>query len=119
MQFFLKTGFGIAKESYRDTIYSPYMGLTQGSEAAPAAWTAISIVIVSACKCQGYSGHLASRWSGIFFIFAAILYINDTDPLHTMKPHDTSGESFVCNVQDATYFWAMVLLATGGNLKPT
>jgi hypothetical protein len=35
MQFFIKTGFGMAKRSYGGTAASPFMGLAQGSGAAP------------------------------------------------------------------------------------
>jgi hypothetical protein len=48
MQFFLKTGFGMAKRSYGGTKQNPYMGLVQGSGAATAAWTAISTVMLVA-----------------------------------------------------------------------
>jgi hypothetical protein len=50
MRFFLKTGFGLAKNSYGGSLQNPYMGLIQGTGAAPAAWTAISTVMLSAYK---------------------------------------------------------------------
>jgi hypothetical protein len=118
MRFFLKTGFGLAKTSYGGTEETPYMGLTQGSGASPAAWTAISTLIVSAYKEKGYGGTFVSAWSGIFLLLAALLYVDDTDLLHSPPSRNTTEAAFVTRVQLATYYWAKLLQATGGNLKP-
>jgi hypothetical protein len=57
MRFFLKTGFGLAKHSYGGTTQKPYMGLVQGSGAAPAAWTAIGTVMLDAYKSKGHGAY--------------------------------------------------------------
>ncbi|KAL3788945.1 hypothetical protein HJC23_000229 [Cyclotella cryptica] len=117
MRFFLKTGFGMAKQSYGGSNQNPYMGLVQGSGAAPAAWTAISTVMLAAYKFKGYGAFFASAWSGILLGIAAILYVDDTDLLHMTSPN-TSEASFFQQIQEATTYWAYLLQATGGNLKP-
>jgi hypothetical protein len=118
MRFFLKTGFGLATNSYGGTAETPDLGLTHGSGASPAVWTAISTLIVSAYKAGGHGAHFVSAWSGIILILAALLYVDDTDLLHVASAGDTNEAKFVRKVQLATYHWAKLLQATGGNLKP-
>jgi hypothetical protein len=118
MQFFLKTGFGLAKTWYGGSLQNPYMGLVQGSGAAPAAWTAISTVMLLVYKARGHGAHFLYAWSGVILCIAALLYVDDTDLLHMCPTTDTSETQFCCKVQAATYYWASLLQATGGNLKP-
>ena len=117
MRFFLKTGFGMATQSYGGSPQNPYMGLVQGSGAASAAWTAISTVMLAAYKSRHYGAYFVSAWSGICLRIAALLYVDDTDLLH-MCTGFTSDEVFFQKVQTATRYWACLLQATGGNLKP-
>jgi hypothetical protein len=65
MQFFLKTGFGMAKKSYGGSSQNLYMGLIQVSRGFPAAWAAISTVMLAAYKFKGYGAHFVSSWSGM------------------------------------------------------
>lgn len=118
MRFFLETGFGMAKTSYGGSTQNPYMGLVQGSGAAPAAWTAISTVMLSAYKSKGYGAHFLTAWSGIVLSIAALLYVDDKDLLHMCPSSVTSENAFCQQVQDATYYWASLLQSTGGDLKP-
>jgi hypothetical protein len=118
MQFFLKTGFGLATQGYGGSSQNPYMGLIQGSGAAPAAWTAISTLMLAAYKSKGYGALFASAWSGVVLSIAALLYVDDTDLLHTCPTDITTEYEFFSRVQTATHYWATLLQATGGNLKP-
>ena len=85
MQFFLKTGFGLAKQSYGGTASNPFMGLAQGSGTSPAAWCAISTVIVTAYKTKGYGASFHSAWSGLFLCLAVLPYVDDTNLLHISR----------------------------------
>jgi hypothetical protein len=118
MQFFLKTGFGMARNSYGGTAVNPFMILAQGSGASPAAWLAISTVILNAYKHKGYGASIWSAWSGMGLCLAALLYVDDTDLLHISRDATLSDNAFVQKVQEATYYWARLLQATGGSLKP-
>ena len=113
MQFFLKTGFRMAKKSYGGSSQNLYMGLVQGSGAAPAAWTAISPVMLGAYKFKRYGAHFASAWSGVVLSNAALLYVDDTGLLHMCPASVTAENAFFARVQAATYYWAMLLQATG------
>ena len=119
MQYFLQTGFGLAETSYGGTSDSICMGLIQGSGAAPGVWTATSTVILGAYKTEGYGASLVSGWSGVNIPIAALLYVDDTDLLHKPQCSTTPLSDFVPWVQQATTFWAHLLQATGGSLKPT
>ena len=112
MQYFLMTGFGTAKKGFGGLLLLPLMGLIQGSGAAPATWTAVSTV-----KRKGYGASFSAGWSGLLFTVAALLYVDDTDLLHCFCDPDISELEFVTRVQCATYYWALLLQATGGHLK--
>ena len=94
------------------------MGLTQGSGASPGAWSATSTVIVGAYKKQGYGATLHAGWSNKDVRLAALLYVDDTNLLHSPPSHNLSLNDLVLWVQNATTCWAELLQATGGNLKP-
>lgn len=118
MTFFLKTCFGISAEGYGGTPDNPFMGLSQGSCASPPVWVAISTMIVLAYRQQGHGVVIRTAWSGVKWIIAAILYVDDTDLLHRRESKDGTRTDFVQRVNKATYLWALLLQATGGNLKP-
>ena len=119
MQYFLQTGFGLATHSYGGSPESICMGLTQGSGASPGAWSATSTVIVGAYKRQGYGATLYAGWSGNNVRLAALLYVDDTDLLHSPPTRGLDLNDLVAGVQKATNCWANLLHATGGSLKPT
>jgi hypothetical protein len=49
---------------------------------------------------------------------AALLYVDDTDLLHVSRSSSIPENVFCLEVQNATHYWASLLQATGGNLKP-
>ena len=74
--------------------------------------------------CQNIQGpriwraHFVCAWSGVILIVAALLYVDNTDLLHMSRDERISDSEFIANVQQATYYWAKLLQATWGNLKP-
>ena len=59
---------------------------------------------------------MTCAYSGLILSLAAIIYVDDTDLLLRSKKHH-SHEEFFSFIQDALYFWGMLVLATGGLLK--
>ncbi len=55
-------------------------------------------------------------WSGLLFVVAAILFVNDCDLLHMCVDLDMSDMEFFAWKQHAMYFWAKLLMADSGNL---
>ena len=117
MQYFLQTGFGLSAHSYGGSPDSICMGLTQGSGASPGAWSATSTVIVGAYKRQGYGATLHAGWSGNDVNLAALLYVDNTDLLHSSATRGLPLSDLVARVQHAINCWANLLQATGGSLK--
>ncbi len=118
MRYYLRTGYGLATSSYGSTTNSICMGLTQGSGASPAVWTAVSTVIIGAYKQHGFGAQLVGGWSQESISVSALLYVDDTDLLHRMDDTQDHQDTLVPWVQRATNNWAHLLQATGGNLKP-
>ena len=117
MQYYLITGHGLSTSSYGGSPESICMGLVQGSGAAPGAWIAVSTVVVEAYKSKGYGAHLVGGWSEQQLPLSALLYVDDTDLLHKPPGPLIPEDGIVDYTQRATYYWATLLQATGGNLK--
>jgi hypothetical protein len=118
MRYYLRTGYGLSTTSYGSSKDSICMGLTQGSGASPAVWTAVSTVIIGAYKHRGFGAQLVGGWSHDSISIAALLYVDDTDLLHNIAGTQDDQEMLVPLVQQATTHWANLLQATGGNLNP-
>ena len=118
MRYSLQTGYGLSASSYGGTPESICMGLIQGSGAAPGVWTAMSTVILGTYKTKEYGASLLSGLSGLSIPIAALLYVDDTDLLHKPDCNTTPISAVVPRVQQAINFWAHLLQAMGGSLKP-
>ena len=115
--FYVKTGFGVSPNGFGGSHDDPSYGLGQGSCSAPASWTGVSTLIVNAYRNSNFGVTMRGAWSGISLDLAAILYVDDTDLLHLSSIPAQSTEQFVLEVQKATWFWGLLLQATGGSLK--
>ena len=117
--FYIKTGFGVSPNGFGGSHDNPSYGLGQGSCSAPASWTGVSTLIVNAYRRSNFGVTMRGAWSDTSLQLAAILYVDDTDLLHlSSNPYHTL-EQFVIEVQNATWFWGLLLQATGGSLKPS
>ena len=117
MVLHLKTGFGRDDEGFGGTACNPMNGLAQGSGASPSTWSNVCSLMVSAYKRKGYGVNFTTAWSGLAFVIAAILFVDDCDLLHMCCDPNISEMEFLEKVQHATYYWAKLLQATGGMLK--
>jgi hypothetical protein len=113
MNYYLRTGYGLATKGYGGTEGSPFMGLAQGSCASPPIWTAISTLILLAYHRDGHGVMMSTVWTSLVRKIAAILYVDDTDLLHTNATGDDTA-SFLSCVQSALTSWSRLLQATGG-----
>ena len=118
MRFFIRTGFGEATTSYGGSPSDPLGGLGQGNGAAPPAFTAVCSLLIMAYVKMGHGVTITSRVAGVFFVIAAIIYVDDTDLLHWVKSDTMSDEEFFDQVQQATLDWGHLAIASGGSLKP-
>ncbi len=94
MIFFLRTGFGDSKVYAGSTDGKKTQGLCQGNGAAPAGWTATSIVMLKAHKRKGHGIHLSGPITKRTIHLAGTLFVNDTDLEHfEMKKVETIREA--------------------------
>jgi hypothetical protein len=106
MQYFVKTGFGIAKTpSFGGSTGDLLMSLGQGSDAAPMGMRNIITLADNAYKRLGHGINMESSISARIFLLAAIIYVDDTDLLHWAKFYGISDEEFVQSIQTATTDW--------------
>ena len=119
MQFFLRTGYGVSETGYGGTAADPTFGLGQGNGMAPSGFQTVSTLMTRAYNRLGHSARLTGVWSGIVFVIAAIIYVDDTDLLLVASSRQQSLTEFFHQAQSAVMDWGLITQATGGYLKPT
>jgi hypothetical protein len=117
MQFHLRTGFGRDEEGFKGTVGHYFGGLGQGSGGAPSAWQVVSGLMLGAYKRAGYGVEMQMSWSAFCFVVAAVLFVDDCDLLHMCVDPNMSDIEFLARKQRAMYFWAKLLMASGGSLR--
>ena len=123
MRFYLRTGYGDSegyvggnKGSSLDIVKN--QGMCQGNGASPAAWTVVSIPMISAHKKKGHGAHFLTPLSHIPCHLAGGLFVDDTDLFHLdMRRIESAVESHG-RLQEGVISWGNLLNATGGALKP-
>jgi hypothetical protein len=117
MSWHLRTTFGQSETPFGGTTADPSMGIGQGSTAAPPSFTSQSTLMMNAYKTLGHGAEMISAWTGDLFKLAALLYVDDSDLLHSFK-EEMSDDAFLGRVQVANDDWGGIVKATGGALKP-
>jgi hypothetical protein len=59
----------------------------------------------------------SGAWSGVLFVLAAIIYVDDTDLLIIAKRRDMSLDDFFAQTQSSVMDWGLIVEATGGYIK--
>lgn len=59
----------------------------------------------------------SGAWSGLLFLTAAIIYVNNTDLLIVAKCRDVSLDDFVDQTQSSIMDWGLIVEATGRYIK--
>ena len=90
MKFFLQTGFGDLKSFAGGGISIITQGQTQGNRASPAGWAIISICILGAHSKKGHGAKFYCLISNLQHHLLGILYVDDTDLLHSNLTKDKS-----------------------------
>jgi hypothetical protein len=81
MTFYLRTGYGVSQQGYGGSPDDPTFGLGQGNGMAPSGFSAVSTLMIETYKRLGHASEFCGAWSGIMFLLAAIIYVDDTDLL--------------------------------------
>ena len=123
LRFYLRTGYGDSKGyvgGQKGTSIKTVknQGMCQGNGASPAAWTVVSIPMISAHKKKGHGTQFVTPLSKTPCHLAGGLFVDDTDLFHLdMRRVETAAEAHDC-LQEAVISWGNLLNATGGALKP-
>jgi hypothetical protein len=81
---------------------------------APSGFSAVSTLMIEAYKRLGHASEFCGAWSGILFILAAIIYVDDTDLLLVGRSRDMHVDEFFQQTQSAVMDWDFIVQATGG-----
>ena len=117
MKFFLRTGWGESTDCFGGDALRILHGLCQGNGAAPAAWLALSSVLIVAYKSLGYGSKVMSPITKTWLNIMGVIYVDDTD-LYIMDECVKSSIDIWDDSQGALTAWGKLLIATGGMLKP-
>jgi hypothetical protein len=93
-------------------------GYGQGNAAAGSGFLAISAQIVNAYLQDGHGSQTLTSYSHCLLILAAILYVNNTNMIHTMPSVTATAQELISHTQEATNTWGRLAIATGAALKP-
>lgn len=117
MTFFLRTGYGVSQTGYGGTPEDPTFGLGQGNGMAPAGFSCISSLMDGTYCRLGHAASFSGAWTGLVFILAAIIYVDDTDLLLIAQNRDQTMDEFFDQTQAAVTDWGHIVLSIGGYLK--
>jgi hypothetical protein len=93
-------------------------GYGQGNAAAGPGFLAISAQIVNAYLRDGHGSRTLTSCSRCLLILAAIIYIDDTNMIHTTPSVTATAQELISHTQEATNTWGGLAIATGAALKP-
>jgi len=118
MQFYLRTSYGDSDGHYGGNTDNPFQGCCQGNGGAPAAWVAVSTLLVMYLKAQGCEAKFVTAISCVLFSFAALIFVDDTDLPVIGSSSRTTPAQVGAKMQRSASVWAGGLRVTGGALKP-
>jgi hypothetical protein len=105
MRFFLRTGFGESKTSYRGIHEQQLAGYGQGNAAAGPGFTAMRLLIVNAYLQDGFGAQIYSSYYKRLLLLAAVMYVNNTDLIHWYRVPSCTPAELIAAGQTTTYAW--------------
>jgi hypothetical protein len=105
IKFFRRTGFGDSTKFAGGGIRIKMQGLTQGNGASPAGWAVISIVILNAHGKKGHGAKFICPITKLSFHLSVILYVDNTDLLHSNLEEDESVAKIHALIQASVNNW--------------
>ena len=115
----MRTAFGVSEDKYGyDPASLPAQGVLQGNSTGPAAWFAISSVLLSLLKAAGFGYR---EWTLIHkraLVVVGFAYVDDNDLVHANNSPGVSAADLIDKAQIMVSRWHGLIQATGGNLAP-
>ncbi len=118
MRFFLSMGYGKSSLSYGGLEVYPTLGLGQGNAMAGPGFLPLSLQIVHAYVCNGHRSWTVTSYSRTPSQLAAVIYVDDTDLIHTSLSVTALPAELIAHSQKSTNAWGGLAIATGALLKP-
>lgn len=118
MQYFIKSSFCPAnKLSFKGTPLALLMGLGQHNGAAPLGMKGVVTLALNSYMtlCHGMNSQMLR--SQQILLFAAIIYVDNTDLIHWGNFYGISDRSFLSQSQIAIDDWGKLIQATGCSIK--
>ena len=109
------TAYGDSSITYGGSCLNPPLqGAGQGNGAGPAIWVAISTVLLSIMRQQGFGFSILSSLSFTALVLAGFAFVDDTDIIHAASDPYTLSSDVLDQAQNALTTWEGILRATGG-----
>jgi len=119
MQHYIRTAFGESEQSYGPNPSGPPpQGLIQGNGAAPAAWSAITAILVDCMKSEGCGYEAWSPISQRAMTLVCFGFVDDTDLILNNDDPGVASEDLIAEAQSELSTWEGLISATGGALAP-
>jgi hypothetical protein len=118
MRFLLCMGYGESSLSYGGLEVDWTLGLGQGNAVAGPGFLALSLKIVHAYVRDGHGSWTVTSYSRTPSQLVAVIYVDDTDLIHTSPSVTASPAELIANFQKSTNVWGGLAIATGASLKP-
>ncbi len=94
------------------------VGYGQGNGAAGPGFIAISLLIVNTYLHDGFGARIYSSYYKWLLLFAAVMYIDNTDLIHWAGWPSCSPSKLIATAQSTTYARGSLATATGAAMKP-
>ncbi len=121
MTFSLQTGFGDSTEVTGSRGDIKTQGMCQGNSTTGTAWMVTSIAMINAHKKKGHGVRIVTMTpltNKIKLHLTGLLFVNDTDLKHLNTTKTKTAMEALTTLQDTVINWGLLLIASGGALKP-
>jgi hypothetical protein len=118
---YLKTGFGITRDSYTSDDTFKIHGVGQGSKAGPVSWARISSILFQAQERLGHGAKFACPDRQIHHVRHSDGFVDDTTGYFCNQPewinHPPGKLSLFDGLRDHSQIWERLLWSSGGLLE--
>jgi len=119
MQHYIRTAFRESEQSHGPNPSGPPpQGLIQGNGAAPAAWSAVTAILVDFMKGEGYGYEAWAPISQRAMTLVCFRFVDDTNLILNNDDPGVTSEDLIDEAQSELSMWEGLISATGGALAP-
>jgi hypothetical protein len=118
MKYAVKTAYGVSESTYSGTPFSPLFGTGQGSDAPPAVWLSLVVLLLlHAFDCIVlHLMHFESIAGGRSHSQSSDTFLDDTSVGFTSGNDDDSYDDLITRLESVAQWWEKLLHLSGGKL---